>query len=174
MPKSPKPTSITLALYPLSKDPDSQLTHPLLWSDLPEDLPELSEEEVLTWDQIATPTGPEFSIDKLMAILALKNNPPPTPYRANALEDCVSSAVSASENDASDLDDRSTSDSSDTFSDLELSSDEDTAEPCVDENSEDDGPVPELVLQAPDHSSTKNSQSSGNSGAPSEGTIIQT
>ncbi|KAG6853309.1 hypothetical protein C0991_005318 [Blastosporella zonata] len=106
-------SSITLALYPLPKGGD--LSHPLLWSDMPEDLPELTEEEAatLTWDQVVEPTGPEFDHKKLMAILAMKNNPVCTPKRVtfsdNVLDD--SSTSDSDEPSVSDCD------SEDDFSD---------------------------------------------------------
>ncbi|KAG6831638.1 hypothetical protein H0H92_008715 [Tricholoma furcatifolium] len=72
MPKT-KLSSVTQALYPIRTD--IGLTHPLLWSDMAADLPELTEEEAqtLTWEKIRSPTGAEFDHDKLLAVLAVKN-----------------------------------------------------------------------------------------------------
>ncbi|KAG6844599.1 hypothetical protein H0H87_005615 [Tephrocybe sp. NHM501043] len=110
----PRSSSITLALYPIPKSGD--MTHPLLWSDMPEELPELSPEEAaaLTWDQVVEPTGPEFDREKLLTILALKNNPTRTPKRLTVTNDNLEE-LSASESEEH----RPASDSEDDSSDLE-------------------------------------------------------
>ncbi|KAG6910652.1 hypothetical protein DXG01_009162 [Tephrocybe rancida] len=135
MPAKERPSAVQLALYPIRPNQDGKLTHPLLWSDLPENLPELTDEEAasLTWDQVVSPTGPEFDRKKLMEILVLKNNPGRTPKHVTFNPE-VSTKPPAGEDPAelcaSDSE-PPVSDSEDDFSDSE--SDDLIFEPTSDE-----------------------------------------
>ncbi|KAG6834679.1 hypothetical protein H0H93_008078, partial [Arthromyces matolae] len=52
-------SEVSKTLYPEPVVTDG-LAHPLLWSTMPDELPELDPSKVLTWDDIEPPLTPSF------------------------------------------------------------------------------------------------------------------